>query len=74
MNDGSKSHAQHLVEERTKRPLDELLRELYLDGRYSQREIADALSVDGARISRATISTWLREYGITRVARSAVIL
>jgi transposase len=69
MNDGSKSYAQVLVEERTGRPLDELLRELYLDRRHSQEEIARALQV-----SRASISTWLREYGITRDARPAVAL
>ena len=69
MDDGSKSYAQVLVEERTGRQVDELLRELYVDKRHSQEEIARAL-----RVSRASISTWLREYGITRDDRPAVAL
>ncbi len=76
MQDGSKSHAQVLVEERTSRSLPELLRELYVERRHSQDEIARALTakVQPASISRATVSDWLREYGITRDDRPAVAL
>lgn len=69
MQDGSKSYAQVLVEERTGRELTDLLRDLYVDKRHSQDEIARALQV-----SRASISSWLREYGITREERPAVSL
>lgn len=74
MPDGRKSHAQLLVEERTGRQVDELLRELYVDRRHSQQAIADALSANGAPVSRALVSEWLRDFGITRDARPAVAL
>lgn len=64
-----KSHAQLLVEERTGRDLEELLRELYVQRRHSQGEIATALGV-----SRPAVSLWLREHGITREERPAVAL
>lgn len=65
----SKSFAQMVVEQRTGRQITELLRELYVQKRHSQQEIASALGV-----SRATISDWLREYSITRDDRPAVAL
>lgn len=74
MTDGRKSHAQLLVEERTGRKLDELLRDLYLSQRHSQQDIADALSAKGAPVSRALVSQWLRDHGITRDDRSEVLL
>lgn len=74
MTDGRKTYAQLLVEERTGRVLDELLRELYVDRRLSQQDIADALSVKGVRVSRALVSEWLRGLGITRDDRPAVAL
>lgn len=74
MTDGRKSHAQLLVEERTGRQVDELLRELYVEKRHSQQAIADALSAKGARVSRALVSEWLRDLGITRDERPAVAL
>lgn len=69
MTDGRKSHAQLLVEERTGRPLGELLADLYVEQRRSQQEIADALTANGARVSRALVSQWLREQGISRDTR-----
>lgn len=69
MHDGRKTYAQVLVEERTGRQLDDLLRELYVDKRHSQEEIASALSV-----SRALVSQWLRDRGISRDDRQGVAL
>lgn len=65
----NKSYAQVLVRERTGREVAELLRELYLDKRHSQEEIARAIGV-----SRATVAGWLTEYGISRDDRPAVAL
>lgn len=64
-----KGYAEKAVTADTGRDLDALLRELYVDKRHSQQEIADALDV-----SRSTISEWLRERGITRDERPAVAL
>lgn len=64
-----KSHAQELVEARAKRPLEPLLRELYVDKRHSQEEIARALGV-----ARTTISGWLREFAITRDDRTGIAI
>jgi len=64
-----KSYAKRLVRERTGREPDDLLRELYVERRHSQEEIAEALGV-----SRSAVSGWLREYGITRDARPPVAL
>lgn len=72
MNDGRKSRAQLLVESRTGRQIEALLRDLYVDRRHSQQEIADALSANGAPVSRALISEWLRDFGIRRDDRPAV--
>lgn len=75
MDRQSKSHAQLLVEERTGRLIDELLRELYVDRRHSQEEIAVALSEKaGRQISRGAVKVWLKELGITRDDRPAVAL
>jgi DNA invertase Pin-like site-specific DNA recombinase len=65
----NKSYAQEAVRQRIGRPIDEALRDLYIDRRHSQQEIADALGV-----SRMTVSVWLREFGITRDDRPAVAL
>lgn len=64
-----KSYAKELVRERTGRDPDELVRELYVQRRHSQREIAKSLGV-----SRATVSDWLRDLGISRDDRPAVAL
>lgn len=69
MTSESKSHAKELVRQRTGREPDALLRELYVDRRHSQEEIAAALG-----IHRMTVGQWLREYGITRDDRPAVAL
>jgi arginine repressor len=77
MDINGKSDTQLLVEERTGREIGELLRELYVDKRHSQKAIADALSAKmpaGRSIARTTVSQWLDELGITRDDRPAVSL
>lgn len=69
MEPKGKSHAQLRVQERTGRDLEELLRELYLERRHSQEEIARACDVN-----RMTIAAWLTEFGISREDRPAVAL
>ena len=64
-----KSHAKELVRRTTGRDVADLLRDLYVEQRHSQEEIAAALGVH-----RMTISLWLREYGISRDDRPAVVL
>lgn len=67
MNDGRKSYAKELVRERTGREVADILRELYVDKRHTQQEIAKAIGV-----SRMAVSAWLAEYGITRDDRPPV--
>jgi arginine repressor len=74
MNEIRKGHAKDLVRLATGREVDELLRDLYVDKRLSQAEIAAALEAKGAPVHRMTISLWLREYGIAREDRPAVAL
>ena len=70
-----KSPAQLLVQERTGRDLEQLLRELYVERRHSQQEIADALTAAaGTSIARTTVRLWLDQLGITRDERPAVAL
>lgn len=64
-----KPYAEKAVTAVTGRDLDELLRELYVERRHTQDEIAKALDV-----SRSTVAEWLRERGITRDDRPAVTL
>lgn len=67
-NTQSLTHAQQLVSLRNDRPLDELLRELYIERRLTMEEIARSLD-----ISRMTVAMWLREFGIDRAARKAAV-
>lgn len=62
-----KDYAAELVRERTGRDVEELLRELYLERRHTQQEVADALGV-----SRPIVLAWLRRYGISRDDRRPV--
>lgn len=64
-----KSYAKELVRRTTGREPEDLLRELYVERRHSQREIAQALG-----INRGLIHQWLVEYGISRDDRPAVAL
>lgn len=54
-----KDYAAELVRLRTGRDVPDLLRDLYIDRRHSQQEIADALGV-----SRAQVVYWMRDIGI----------
>lgn len=63
------SATRELVRLRTGRDVQELLRELYVERRHSQEEIAKALGVH-----RVTINGWLQEYGISREDRGPVEL
>jgi DNA-binding XRE family transcriptional regulator len=60
----TKSYAQEAVRVRTGRDVEELLRELYIEQRRSQQEIADALGV-----ARTTVTAWLGEFQISREDR-----
>lgn len=55
------THAQELVTLRTGRQVPDLLRELYVERRLSQADVAVELGV-----SRNTVAMWLREHQITR--------
>lgn len=57
------THAQALVSLRNGRPVEVLLREMYVDQRRSQVSIASELGV-----TRLTVAMWLREFGIERPA------
>lgn len=63
----SRTHAQALVTLRTGRPVEDVLRELYVDRGLSQADIAEELG-----ISRMTVAMWLREFGIERSGAAAV--
>lgn len=69
MDDRIKSRTEQVVERRTGRNLAELLRELYVERRATQEEIAGTLGVH-----RVTVTRWLQDYGITRDDRPAVAL
>lgn len=60
-----KTPLQLLVQERNSgRPIEELLRELYVDRRHSDQEIAKALG-----LTRAAVQAWRSQFGITRADR-----
>lgn len=62
-----KSATQELVRVRTGREPRELVRELYLERRHSDQEIADAIGV-----SRVTVTNWRRAWGIRRADRQPI--
>lgn len=66
-----KSYAELLVTERTGRDLEGLLRELYVEKRHSDSEIATAL---GIGVTRAAVQQWRAKYGITREDRPPVVI
>lgn len=69
MPDGRKSDTMELVRIRTGRDPEQLVRELYVEQRHSDREIAEALG-----IARVTVNEWRAKWGITRDERPAVSL
>lgn len=58
-----KTHSQKLVELSTGRTIEDLLTDLYVKQGRSDKEIADAL---GGTVTRAAISLWRSQLGITR--------
>lgn len=68
MQTDRKSYAKQLVTERTGREVEEHLRELYVERRYTDEEIGVVLG-----IARATVQMWRREYGISRADRKAAL-
>lgn len=68
MSDDDKSTAQRLVQARTGRDLGDHLRELYVERRLTDREIAQLLGV-----ARSTVRQWRGEFGIDRSQRTAVL-
>jgi hypothetical protein len=68
-----KSSTLELVRRSTGREPGDLLRELYVERRHSDEEIAQALSDKVAYpISRAAVQGWRRDYGISRDDRPPV--
>jgi uncharacterized protein YjcR len=57
------------VQPDTEAHIPSVLRDLYIDKRHSDREIAEALGVD-----RVTVTKWRKRWGITRDDRPAVAL
>lgn len=64
-----KDYAAETVRLRTGREVPDLLHELYVEQRHSQREIADAIGV-----SRSQVALWLKAHGISRFDRAPVNL
>lgn len=60
---------QEAVQDDTSGHIERVVRELYIDKRHSDQEIADALGVN-----RVTVTKWRRRWGITRDDRPAVAL
>ncbi len=68
MNTERKTWSKEAVRLRTGREPDELVRELYVEQRYSQQEIATALGV-----SRTLVAKWLAEQGLNRDDRPPLV-
>lgn len=67
-NTPNPTHAQELVTLRTGRPVEDLLRDLYVRDGKSQADIAAELGV-----TRMTVAMWLRQFGIDRSERGAAL-
>lgn len=59
----NQTHAQELVSLRTGKPVEQVLRELYVERGMTQAEMAAELG-----ITRVTVAMWLREFRIERPA------
>lgn len=68
MNAERKTWSKEAVRLRTGRDADELVKELYVEKRYSQQEIATALGV-----SRSLIAKWLSDQGLGRDDRDPLV-
>lgn len=60
-NTPNRTHAQTLVTLRNGRPVEEVLRDLYVTRGLSQADIAAELG-----ITRVTVAMWLRQFAIER--------
>lgn len=67
MEDRDKTTVQKLVQARTGREVEEHLRELYVEKRWTDQEIAAHLGV-----KRTTVAGWRGQYGISRADRKPV--
>lgn len=63
-----KTYSKQAVEARTGRPIDELLRDLYVERGYSFVQIGKAVGV-----SRELIRQWVNEAGLERPSVSAAL-
>ena len=68
MNEERTTYSKEAVRLRTGRDPDELVKELYVEKRYSQQEIATALGV-----SRSLIAKWLGDQGLGRDDRDPLV-
>ena len=59
MADKIKSRAEQVVEQATGRDLPELLRELYVERRWTDQEIADHI-----KVHRVTVTGWRKDFGM----------
>lgn len=66
-----KTTLQLLVQERTGRPVEELLRELYVEKRLTDQEIAAALEATGVPVTRGAVQQWREQFEITAEQRVA---
>lgn len=64
MRKRARTYLQLLVAERTGRDPEELVRELYVEKRLTDREIGEALHIE-----RATVQLWRQQWGIDREDR-----
>lgn len=67
-NTPNPTHAQQLITLQKGREVPDLLREMYVERRLSQADIAAELG-----ISRMTVAMWLREYSINRPSADEAI-
>lgn len=68
MDTPRKTWSKEAVRLRTGRDPDEFVRELYVEKRYSQQEIATALGV-----SRSLVAKWLGEQGLGKDDRDPLV-
>lgn len=68
MQTDRKTFAEQVVSTRTGRDVEEHLRELYVDRRFTDQEIADLFGV-----ARQTVAMWRKRYGIAHSERKAAL-
>jgi hypothetical protein len=63
-----KTSTQRQIEKRLGAPIEDLLREWYIDQRFGDQEIAEALDV-----TRGAVQQWREQFGITRDDRPPLV-